>query len=100
MFQGADGTPSAAEDILDNEIASILQFVQTTPSYDPQKGIVLIGGSYGSWLSLKTIERFPTLPIKGVVFLSPAILPYWVQKGLLPLHLQKLYKWFCLYNRV
>jgi pimeloyl-ACP methyl ester carboxylesterase len=69
-----DGKNSAAENILQNEISSTIEFVERAPTFDSNKGIYLIGGSLGSWISLLTVKAFPD-KIKGVVFLSPGIIP-------------------------
>ena len=74
MFPAIDGKESGAENIVRNEILSIIEFLERAPSHDPEKGIYLIGGSFGSWISLVTVSSFPD-KIKGVVFLSPAIIP-------------------------
>jgi len=77
MFPTNDGKESAPENVVRNEIQSLIKFIEKAPSHDPEKGIYLIGGSWGSFLSLVTVQSFPG-QIKGVVFLSPAILPEWV----------------------
>lgn len=77
MYPSTDGKYSATDNIIHNEIDTILQFAERSPMYDSKKGIYLIGGSYGSWLSLVAVHSYPNKNIKGVVFLSPAILPEW-----------------------
>ena len=72
-----DGKESAAQNVVRNEIKSIIEFIEKAPSHDPEKGIYLIGGSWGSLISLDTVHSFPD-KIKGVVFLSPSILPEFV----------------------
>jgi len=78
-FPSFDGKNSSAESIVRNEVSSIIEFIEKSPTHDSEKGIYLIGASMGSWLSLVTVHSFPN-KIKGVVFLSPAILPEWVSK--------------------
>jgi alpha-beta hydrolase superfamily lysophospholipase len=77
MFPSIDGKESAAENIFRNEVSAVIEFVERAPTHDPPKGIYLIGGSFGSWISLVTVHSCPQ-KIKGVIFLSPAILPEWV----------------------
>jgi len=60
-----------------NEIKAIIDFVEASPLHDKEKGIYLIGDSIGSWYSLVTMRMFPQSNIKGVVFLSPAVLSDW-----------------------
>jgi pimeloyl-ACP methyl ester carboxylesterase len=72
MWPSVDGKESGTENILRNEISAIIEFAENSPTHDPKQGIYLIGASYGSWLSLVTVNAFPD-KIKGVVFLSPAI---------------------------
>jgi pimeloyl-ACP methyl ester carboxylesterase len=72
-----DGKESAAQNVVRNEIKSIIEFIEKTPSHDPEEGIYLIGGSWGSLISLNTVQSFPD-KIKGVVFLSPSINPEFV----------------------
>jgi pimeloyl-ACP methyl ester carboxylesterase len=88
MWPSVDGKEPGAENIVRNEISAVIEFVENAPTHDPKQGIYLIGGSYGSWLSLVTVHSFPE-KIKGVVFLSPAILPKWVSPGA-ETHNQKL----------
>ncbi|MDD5099996.1 MAG: alpha/beta fold hydrolase [Syntrophales bacterium] len=73
------GRNSAAENILRNEISSVIEFVERAPSHSPDKGIYLIGGSFGSWLSLLTVQAFPD-KIKGVVFVSPSTIPLLIEQ--------------------
>lgn len=77
-FPSKDGKESAAENIVRNEVTAIIEFIEKAATHDSQKGIYLIGGSMGSWLSLITVRSFSE-KIRGVVFLSPAILPEWVK---------------------
>lgn len=76
-FLTKDGKESAALNIVRNEITKAIEYVENSPSHDSEKGIYLIGGSYGSWLAMVAVNSFP-LKIKGVVFLSPAILREWM----------------------
>ncbi len=76
-FPTIDGKYSSAESIVQNEVGSIIDFIERAPTHDPEKGVYLIGASMGSWVSLVAVHSFPN-KIKGVVFLSPAILPEWV----------------------
>jgi pimeloyl-ACP methyl ester carboxylesterase len=74
MFPTNEGLESGAQNIVRNEIQTVIEFIERAPTYDPEKGIYLIGGSFGSWISLITVLSFPD-KVKGVVFLSPAIPP-------------------------
>lgn len=76
-FPSVDNKESATENIIRNEITSIIEFVEEAPTHDLSKGIYLIGSSMGSWASLCTVSSFPD-KIKGVVFLSPALLYGWL----------------------
>lgn len=73
-FPSIDGKESPAQNIARNEVSAIIRFVERAPTHDPQKGIYLIGACIGSMISLETIHSYPD-KIKGVVFLSPMILP-------------------------
>jgi pimeloyl-ACP methyl ester carboxylesterase len=72
-----DGKECAAENIVRNEVSTIIEFIEKTPTHSPEKGIYLIGDSFGSVIALYTVKSFPE-KIKSVVFLSPAISPKWV----------------------
>ena len=65
------------EHILKNEITSVLNFITDSSWYDGSQGIYIIGGSFGSWLTLAVMSN-PTLKdnVKGVVFLSPSVAPH------------------------
>ena len=76
-FPTIDGKESGTENIVRNEVLSAIEFIERAPTHDSAKGIYLIGASMGSWVSLVTVNSFPD-KIKGIVFLSPAILPEWV----------------------
>ena len=80
IFPANDGQESGAENIVQNEVQTVIEFLEKNLTHDPEKGIYLIGGSFGSWISLVTVASFPD-KIKGVVFLSPAILPEMVSAG-------------------
>ena len=69
-FPSIDGKESATDNIIRNEVSAIIEFVESAPTHDPEKGIYLIGASHGSWVSLCTVHSFPD-KIKGVVFLTP-----------------------------
>jgi len=84
LIASPDGRPTAADDIMKNEIAAIMKFVTSSKSYNEKKGIVLIGGSYGSWLTLVATQSKYKSHIKGAVFLSPAINPAWVSGSKAP----------------
>ena len=75
-FPTKDGKESAAENIMKNEVTTLIEFLEGAPTHDMDKGIYLIGGSFGSMVSLVTVKEHPE-KIPGVVFLSPAILPEW-----------------------
>lgn len=79
VMADAKGRPSAADDILANEFSTVFAFVTSQPTYNKRKGIVLIRGSYSSWLSLVATQSKYKSHLKGVVFLSPAINPLWVE---------------------
>jgi len=74
MFPTTDGKESSAEDIAQNEVAAVIQFLKRAPTYDEEKGIYLIGSSWGSWISLITIRDIPE-SLKGVVLLTPSVIP-------------------------
>jgi len=74
-----DGKESTAQNIVRNEISALIVFIEASPTHDAQKGIYLIGGSFGAMIALESVESFPE-KIKGVVFVSPAILPDWYTK--------------------
>ena len=76
-FLTKDGKESAAQNIIRNEVKTAIEYIEETPTHDPEKGIYLVGSSYGSWLAMVTVNSFPSR-IKGVVFLSPSILREWV----------------------
>lgn len=69
-----DGKECAAENIVRNEVTAVIEFIENTATHDPNRGIYLIGGSFGSTISLYTVKSFPN-KINAVVFLSPAIFP-------------------------
>jgi hypothetical protein len=73
-FPSIDGKESAVQNIARNEVSAIIEFIESAPTHDPKKGIYLIGACIGSMISLETIHYYPD-KIKGVVFLSPMILP-------------------------
>ena len=73
-FPTFDGKESASENIVRNEVVSLIRFIEGAPTHDVEKGIYLIGSSVGSWISLVAVQMFPE-KIRGVVFLSPAIIP-------------------------
>jgi pimeloyl-ACP methyl ester carboxylesterase len=75
-FPTVDGKESAAQNIVKNEIAALLEFAESSPTHDPQKGVYLIGGSFGAMIALESVASFPD-KIKGVIFVSPSILPVW-----------------------
>ena len=74
MYPTIDGKESASDNVIRNEVSSVIEFVEGAPTHDLRKGIYLVGSSLGSWISLVTVHFFPE-KIKGVIFLSPAILP-------------------------
>ena len=75
-FPTVGGKESAAQDIVKNEIRALLEFVESSPTHDPQKGVYLIGGSFGAMIALESVASFPD-KIKGVIFVSPSVLPVW-----------------------
>jgi|GEM_PF-3439127 len=81
MYSAVDGKESAVENVIRNEVSTIIEFIEGAPTHHLDKGIYLIGSSLGSWISLMTVHFFPD-KIKGVIFLSPAILPEMVASDL------------------
>lgn len=79
VMASPDGSPAAADDILKNELGAILSYAISAPNYNAAKGIVLIGGSYGSFLTLLATTSRYAKHIKKAVFLSPAIAPQWME---------------------
>jgi alpha-beta hydrolase superfamily lysophospholipase len=84
LMADANGRATAADDIMANELSAVFAFATSQPTYNKGKGIVLIGGSYGSWLSLVATQSKYKSHIKGAVFLSPAINPLWVEGARAP----------------
>ena len=76
-YPSIDGKESAAQNVVRNEIKTLIEFIGKAPSHDTEKGIYLIGESWGSLIALDTVRSYPE-NIKGVVFLSPSILPEFV----------------------
>jgi pimeloyl-ACP methyl ester carboxylesterase len=74
MWPSVDGRESSTQDIVSKEISLIIEFLEKSPTHDPNQGIYLIGGSYGAWLSIVTANTFLD-KIRGIVFVTPAILP-------------------------
>lgn len=74
MYPSKDGKESAAQNIVRNEMAALLKYIEESPMHDSQKGIYLLGGSFGALVSLETVSAFPN-EIQGVVFVSPAVVP-------------------------
>ena len=63
--------------ILKNEITTVFNFVRGSDWYDKNEGIYVIGGSFGSWLSLGILaDKNLSKDIKGVIFLSPSVAPH------------------------
>ena len=77
LIYAENNRETAIEHILKNEITSVLNFIIESNWYDSRQGIYIIGGSFGSWLTLAVMSN-PTLRenVKGVVFLSPSIAPH------------------------
>mgnify|MGYP001177497437 FL=1 len=77
LIYAENNQETAIEHILKNEIASVLNFIKESNWYDGSQGIYIIGGSFGSWLTLAVMSN-PTLRenVKGVVFLSPSVAPH------------------------
>jgi pimeloyl-ACP methyl ester carboxylesterase len=75
-FPSVEGKGSTAQNIVNNEIRALLEFIESSPTYDPQKGVYLIRGSFGAMIALEAVPSFPD-KIKGVIFVSPSILPVW-----------------------
>ena len=76
LIYAENNQETAMEHILKNEITSIFNFITESNWYDGSQGIYIIGGSFGSWLTLAVMSN-PTLKenVKGVVFLSPSVAP-------------------------
>ena len=70
------GAKSSLEDIFENEITTIINYIIQDNAYNKTKGIFLIGSSYGSWLSLTTLNSNFREHIKGIIFLSPVVAPH------------------------
>lgn len=70
-FPSLDGKESGSQNIYRNELVSIFEFISKSPQHSSDKGVFLIGSSFGSWLSLVTIKERPE--VAAAVFLSPAI---------------------------
>ena len=77
LIYAENNQETAIEHILKNEITSVLNFIRESNWYDVSQGIYIIGGSFGSWLTLAVMSN-PTLKenVKGVVFLSPSVAPH------------------------
>ena len=77
LIYAENNQETAMEHILKNEITSVLNFITDSNWYDGSQGIYIIGGSFGSWLTLAVMSN-PTLKdnVKGVVFLSPSVAPH------------------------
>jgi hypothetical protein len=77
LIYAENNQETAIEHILKNEITSVLNFIIESNWYDGSQGIYIIGGSFGSWLTLAVMSN-PTLRanVKGVVFLSPSVAPH------------------------
>ena len=77
LIYAENNQETAIEHILKNEITSVLNFITESNWHDRTQGIYLIGGSFGSWLTLAVMSN-PTLKenVKGVVFLSPSVAPH------------------------
>ena len=77
LIYAENNQETAIEHILKNEITSVLNFIIESNWYDGSRGIYIIGGSFGSWLTLAVMSN-PTLRenVKGVVFLSPSVAPH------------------------
>ena len=77
LIYAENNQETAIEHILKNEITSVLNFIIESNWYDSRQGIYIIGGSFGSWLTLAVMSN-PTLRenVKGVVFLSPSVAPH------------------------
>ena len=77
LIYAENNQETAIEHILKNEITSVLNFIIESNWYNRSQGIYIIGGSFGSWLTLAVMSN-PTLKeyVKGVVFLSPAVAPH------------------------
>ncbi len=77
LIYAENNQETAIEHILNNEITSVLNFIIESNWYYGSQGIYIIGGSFGSWLTLAVMTN-PTLRenVKGVVFLSPSVAPH------------------------
>jgi len=68
---------TAIENILKNEITTVFNFVRDSDWYDENEGIYVIGGSFGSWLSLGILaNKNLSKDVKGIIFLSPSVAPH------------------------
>ena len=77
LIYAENNQETAMEHILKNEITSVLNFITESNWHDGNQGIYIIGGSFGSWLTLAVMSN-PTLKknVKGLVFLSPSVAPH------------------------
>ena len=77
LIYAEDNQETAIENIVENEVKSVLKFIKSSSWYESDNGIFIIGGSYGAWIALSLISDQETKKdIKGVVFLSPSTAPH------------------------
>ena len=68
LIYAENNQETAIEHILKNEITSVLNFIIESNWYDGSQGIYIIGGSFGSWLTLAAVSyTHLTLPTKRIV---------------------------------
>ena len=77
LIYAEDNQETALENIVENEVKSVLKFIKSSSWYESDNGIFIIGGSFGAWIALSLIsDQEIKKDIKGIVFLSPSIAPH------------------------
>ena len=77
LIYAEDNQETAIENIVENEVKSVLEFIKSSSWYESDNGIYIIGGSFGAWITLSLLsDEEIKNDIKGVVFLSPSTAPH------------------------
>ena len=77
LIYAEDNQETAIENIVENEVKSVLEFIKSSSWYESNNGIYIIGGSFGAWITLSLLsDEEIKNDIKGVVFLSPSTAPH------------------------
>ncbi|MDC3321856.1 hypothetical protein OAV49_00235 [Alphaproteobacteria bacterium] len=77
LIYAEDNQKTALENIVENEVKSVLKFIKLSSWYESDNGIFIIGGSIGAWITLSLIsDQEIKKDIKGVVFLSSSTAPH------------------------